>query len=247
MQNHGFMTVAAFALALAVAGGAGAQTDVSPRGAAARQRLITVTGTGEVRLKPDQLGMTLGIEERGQDIPTMRKAAAEKAQTAIRAIKALGVKDSEIQTSRLNLRREWIQEPNKPPTKFLWVLSNAVTVKTAQVDKAGELLDAVVKAGFNDVNGPYFSLSDPSAARTEALVAALRNAREKADALAKVGGVTIAALESVTEAGSVTPQPLYGGEMAMMRAAAADVGPATPVEAGEVTISASLTAAYRIQ
>lgn len=246
MNNRGFTSVAICALTLAVVGGAGAQTDVSPRGTAARQRLITVTGTGEVRLKPDQLGMTVGIEERGQDIPALRRAAAEKAQAAIRAIKALGVKDSEIQTSRLSIRREWIQEPNKPPTRFTWVLSNAVTVTTGQVDKAGELLDAVVKAGFNDVSGPSFSLKDPSAARTEALVAALRNAREKADALAKVGGVTITALESVTEAGSIQPQPVYRGEMAMMRAGA-DVGPATPVESGEVTVGAGVTAAYRIQ
>lgn len=247
MSYTGIVLLAVGALALASSGGVMAQTDSAPRAAGFRQRLITVTGDGEVRLKPDQVSINLGVEERGQDIPALRKAAAEKAQSAIRAIKALGVKDNEIQTSRLSVRREWIQEPNKPPTKYLWVLSNSVNVTTSQVDKAGDLLDAVVKAGFNDVNGPSFSLKDPSAARTEALVAALKNARDKADALAKVGGVTISAVESVTESGSIQPpQPVYRGEMAMMRMAG-DTGAPTPVETGEIVVSANLTAAYRIQ
>lgn len=216
-------------------------------GAAAAQR-ITVSGHGEVRRAPDMVTLSLGVEERGPDVAGPRQRAAQKAQAAINALLKAGVKREDIQTSNFSIGRQWEQEPavgnNQPKGKYVFVVRNTVSVRTPMVDKAGDLLDAVVQAGFNDINGPYFELKDRAAAEQEALQAAVRDARAKADAVASAAGVRIGGLVSLTESGSAPPVPMPRYAMAMKEGAGADFA-STPVESGMVAVTADVNASFR--
>ncbi|HEY3266455.1 MAG TPA: SIMPL domain-containing protein [Armatimonadota bacterium] len=215
------------------------------------KQLITVTGQGEIRRKPDVVTMSLGVEERGAEIAPLRENAARKAQAAIQALTKLGVKPEEMQTSRFTVRREWEPDPNppapanmppRPAGKWVFVVENTISVRTTLLDKAGDMLDAVVKAGFNNINGPNFDLKDPTTAQREALDAAMQDARAKAEVVAKYAG-PIVGVQSVIENGGYSPQPVYAGRMMME----AKSGASTPVLSGEVTISASITASFRFR
>jgi len=216
-------------------------------------RLITVTGQAEIRRKPDIVTLNVGIEERGTDVRAMRDEAAKKAQAAIQALISAGVRREDIQTAQFTIRREWEQDPDpeprpanyRPRGRWIFVLNNTVSVRTTMVDKAGDLLDAVVRAGFNNVNGPYFALEDDAAAQREALEMAVREARSKADVIAKATGVTIRGVESVTEGGAMPPpRPMMMERFA--GAAVMDKAPSTPIESGEIVVSSSVSASFRI-
>lgn len=237
-------------LMLAAAGSARAQDQMEMRrgGMMAMSQKITVTGHGEVRRAPDMVTLSLGVEERGPDVAGPRQRAAQKAQAAIDALVKAGVKREDIQTSRFSINRQWEQEPgqanqNQPKGRYVFVVSNTVSVRTPMVDKAGDLLDTVVKAGFNNINGPYFELKDNAEAQREALKAAIRDARSKADAAADAAGVKITGLESLTESGSAPPVPMPRYAMAM-KGEAADFAN-TPIESGMVTVTSDVTATFR--
>jgi uncharacterized protein YggE len=239
-------------LALAAMAPARAQDRMMPpRGGAAMMQRITVTGHGEVRRAPDLVTLSLGVEERGPDVAGPRQRAAQKAQNAIQALLKAGVKREDIQTSNFSVSRQWEQDPTpqassgttQPSGKYVFVVRNTVSVRTPMVDKAGDLLDAVVKAGFNDINGPSFELKDNAEAQRAALTAAIEDARAKADAAASAAGVKVSGLESVTENGSSMPppRPMY---MAKMAGASADFA-STPIEGGQITVSEDVTVSFR--
>lgn len=249
-NTGGFWVLAAGALMLAAP--AMAQTadrrdrDIMPR-------LITVNGESELRRKPDVVTVNVGIEERGQDVRALRDAAAKKAQDAIQALLSAGVRREDIQTAQFSIRREWEAQPEpeprpanyRPRGQYVFVLNNTVSVRTKMVEKAGDLLDAVVRAGFNNVNGPYFALENDAAAQREALEAAVREARAKADVIARATGVRITGVESVTEGGvQPPPRPMMFERMAA--APMMDKAASTPIESGEIVVRATVTVSFRI-
>jgi len=239
-------------LMLAASAPAMAQERPQPRpGGGAAQR-ITVTGHGEVRRAPDLVTLSLGVEERGPDVAGPRQRAAQKAQEAIQALLKAGVKREDIQTSNFSISRQWEQDPtpqassgtNRQAGRYVFVVRNTVSVRTPMVEKAGDLLDTVVKAGFNDINGPYFELKDNLEAQRAALKAAVQDARAKADTVADAAGVRITGIESVTESGSAPPVPMPRFAMSKMAGAAEDFA-STPIESGMVTVTADVSASFR--
>jgi uncharacterized protein YggE len=247
----GGLILMAGGLMLAGAGQAGAQERVMPpRGPMlmAAPKLISVTGHAEVRRQPDLVTLSLGVEERGDNVAGPRQRAAQKAVAAIDALLKAGVKREDIQTSNFSINRQWEQAPTPANTnvqngKWVFVVRNTVSVRTPMVDKAGDLLDAAVKAGFNDISGPYFQLKDNDDAQREALAAAIKDARAKADVAASAAGVRIDGLETLTESGSSYPQPraMY----AMAKGGAAADFESTPIESGLITVTADVTASFR--
>jgi uncharacterized protein len=214
-------------------------------------RLISVNGQAEIRLEPNIVTLGIGVEERGPDVAGPRNRAAEKMQAIIQRLRALGVQPEEIQTSRFTVNRVWEPDPVQPrpgerqPGRFVFVVSNVVTVRTTLLDRAGDLLDAAITAGANVVNGPFFALRDDREPRRQALEQALVNAREKADALARVAGVQIVGVQSITEGGVHFPPPGPPMGRAMMAMEAADMP--TPIETGQIVITATVSAQYRLE
>jgi uncharacterized protein YggE len=115
-----------------------------------------------------------------------------------------------------------------------YVASNSVTVRTA-LGSAGKIVDAAVGAGANGVSGPSLDVSDQTALYRDALRKAVDDAKLKAQALADAAGISLGAVQSITEGGSATPIPMTD----KMSAAAG-----TPVEAGTQEIQASATVTY---
>jgi hypothetical protein len=96
-----------------------------------------------------------------------------------------------------------------------------------------------VANGANNVNGISFLVSDEKqlSLRNEALTAAVTRARADADAVAKAAGLTIAGVKEITVGGAYVPVPR--AEMSY-----ADKAVATPLQPGEMTVTASVSVTY---
>ena len=119
-----------------------------------------------------------------------------------------------------------------------------MTAKVRDLDRLGDVLDWLVSAGANEVQGAQMSASDPSAAEHEALRAAITAARAKAEALAEAGGVTLGGLARVEEEPAARP-PMP--RMQMMAAGAMAEGAPTEVAAGDLTVTRQVRAWFSIE
>src|SRR3546814_7768314 len=70
------------------------------------------------------------------------------------AIKAAGIAEKDIRTSGISVNPQYKYGDNQPPTITGYQASNTVNIKVREIDKLGEVLDALVANGTNQVNGP---------------------------------------------------------------------------------------------
>ena len=117
-----------------------------------------------------------------------------------------------------------------------------MTVKSDDIEKVGPMLDALVRAGVNNINQVQFSVKDPKNALKQAREEAIREAREKAQSMAKAAGVKLGPLLSMTEnSGGFNPQPVYARAQFSSAESAS-----TPISAGDQTLSVSVNLSYGI-
>jgi uncharacterized protein YggE len=219
---------------------AGETTDIVP--------VLSVSGTGEARVAPDEATVRLGVVAQA---PTARAAQEEVNRTAnavLDAIRKQGVKAEDIQTSGLSLSPLYSQgRPDmeeRAPRITGYQANNTVTIRIEDLTKVGPIIDAGLGAGANSLEGVDFGLRNDEAARTAALADAVREARAKAEALAQALKVQLTGILEVTEGGvSFYPPPIPKvGRVAMAELSQAN----TPVSAGQVGVEASVTIRYRI-
>jgi uncharacterized protein YggE len=204
----------------------------SPVRQGATGHTITVAGHGEIQMAPDMATITVGVQTHDSSAQAALSSNASKMNAVIAAVEAQGVPATHVQTSDLSL---WYDSQ-----KDQYVVSHSLTVRSDSPDEVGTILDAAVAAGANTSWGVSFGLKDQNAAEAQALTVAVSNARTRAQAIAGALGVSISGVGSASEAtyNIVSPQPLYA------RAAAAGPVNSTPVQTGQLTVSADINVVY---
>jgi uncharacterized protein YggE len=120
---------------------------------------ISVSGNGEVTGTPDTLIVDLGVQVMRPTVDAATGESARLAQAVIDALKAEGVAEKDIQTTNYSIRPEYDYR-NDTQTLRGYRVSNTVSAKIRDLDKAGEVIDAATAAGGNDaiVNNIRFDL-----------------------------------------------------------------------------------------
>lgn len=236
----GFVVVAALAAAVLIGPRNG---NTAPDGAP--PRLIAVSGLGEVKARPDMATISSGVVTEGA---TAKEALARNntaMNAVIAALKNAGVSEDDIQTSDFSVSPKYPPyQPNQTtaPRIVGYTVSNQVTAQVKDLAKLGPILDALVQAGSNQINGISFGLNEPKAKLDEARKEAVADARAKAELYAKAAGVSLGKVIQISESTGVVPMPMYKMEA---RAAAADAS--VPIAAGQQTIAANVSITYEIQ
>jgi uncharacterized protein YggE len=159
----------------------------------------------------------------------------------LQALKASGVAEKDIQTSRLSLQPQSapIKGNNGPMQIVGYRASNRVTVTVRDVTKVANAIDALVSSGANDISGISFMVSQASKLLDDARAKAIDDAHRKADIYARAAGVTLGAPLSISEQGMPGPMPYR-----KMAAAMADSAPVAP---GEEMLRVSVSVSYEIK
>ena len=129
------------------------------------------------------------------------------------------------------------------PTPTAAGASNRVTVINRKVDRSGQLLDAMVAAGANEISGPTFSIEDDTAQRKKARVMALQTALAQATEYAQASGHASVRLLEINETvmrGRMMTADVMSTSIAVTGAAK------TPVEPGQVGTSVQITVKYEM-
>ena len=236
-------------LLLAAAALAGSTALAAP--AAAQQASITqaisgtrldINATGEVTRVPDLAIITAGVITRATTARSAMQQAATKMARVRAALAKAGIADRDIQTTTIQLNPDYVYENNRPPRLTGYNASNQVTVRFRDVANAGEILDALVAEGANNISGPNLTIDKPEAALDEARARAIASGRARAELFARSMGLRVVRVVAVSETGGHYPVP---PPMAMMRAEAADAS--TKIDPGEQKLQVNLAMTFELQ
>jgi uncharacterized protein YggE len=135
-----------------------------------------------------------------------------------------------------------IAPPPPRPISGQYHVSNMVEVVIRDLNRVSTVLDTAVAAGANNVWGISFTLDETSAVEGRARELASADAKKRAETLARLSGVTLGPVVSVSEVVGMSGMPV---PMPMSMGASAERG-GTPVATGEVTFTAQLQVVYSI-
>lgn len=202
---------------------------------------ISVTGEGATEVVPDLATLSIGVTTVGATAAEALSANSAALAGVLERLRAAGVENRDLQTSNLSVNPNWTgyEKSSGSPAIDGYTAMNMVTVKIRKLDGLGAVLDAAVADGANTLNGLTFGLADPRPAMDTARQLAVQDAAAKAALMAEAAGVTLGKVQSITEGGG------YGGPAPMFKDAAASAMP-VPVEAGALSMAASVTVVWQL-
>jgi uncharacterized protein YggE len=213
---------------------------------AAQERLITVTGRGEISVEPDMATVIIGVQTEAE----VAAQALDEASAATAAILATldgeGVLAEDIRSGAIRLNPRYSQSVLSSGTQITgYQAVNSVEVRVNDLDRLGGLLAAVVGDGANRLDGVRFGLQDPAEATDEARRRAVVEGARLADLYAQAAGVSVGALQMINESGSVAYRPMEA-ETRQMELAASSPQYDVPVSPGKIILNAAVVMVYAI-
>lgn len=238
-------TVLVLGLALGMSGlSFGSPAQAQEPAAPAATRFVTVVGQGKTNVVPDIATMNLGVMTSA---PELDDAMSENTATmaAIQeALLAAGIAENDIQTTNYNI---YLDEGYRGPEMQqnpVYRVSNMVLVKVRDLESVGQVLDAAVEAGANQIYGISFTVEDWSEAESVARAEAIADARARAEELASLAGVEVGEVLSISEVvGGGTIPYRFGAAIAE----AQGLGGGGSIAPGELEFSTSIQVTYALQ
>jgi uncharacterized protein YggE len=162
----------------------------APASGQSQARTISVTGDAEVRVVPDEVVLTLGVETLNLELDAAKRQNDDTVKAAIDVAKQLGVKPEQIKTEYLSVEPRYRDGYER--RDFLgYSVRRTVAVTVRDLSKFEELLAAELKAGVNYVHGVDFRTTELRKHKDTARSLAVKAAREKATAMAAELGLRI--------------------------------------------------------
>lgn len=205
------------------------------------QRTITVTGTGTVTLTPDIAYVSIGVHSTDASASAAMADNNAKAAAVIAVIQAAGIQAKDIQTTNFSVYPQPVYDDNYNQVGVTYAVNNTVYVTVRDLTKLGEMLDATVQAGANNLGSISFDVADKTEALSQARLAAVENARAQADELTSATDVSLGDVQTISYYDSSAPLTVQYPRAEM---AAADN---VPIQSGSLQISTTVTIVYEIK
>ena len=240
MKLNGGIFATAFSIALAML--------AVPSLAAAQinARVIEVNGNGEARTTPDVAYLSLQIETHAATAEDCSAKNAALAQKVVQALKTKLAGKGTVLTGDYSLNPEYNEPgPRQKPAITGYSAQNTITVQTGELAMLGSLIDGAIASGANRINYLNFGLRDDTKARQEAITNASKDAQAQAQALAASLNVKLRRVVKATTIPERTPIGAQGRFLGAFSTAVAQAP--TPIEATQVTVSATVSLTYEIE
>ncbi len=209
------------------------------------QRSMTVNGTGTVTLVPDVAYINIGVRTESDEVGIALKGNTSKATKISEALTKLGVEAKDIQTTSFNVYPMQRYSDMGEMIGTYYAVENTVAVTVRNLDKTGDILDAVIEAGANNIYGITFDVEDKTPALEEARQLAIADAKARASEIAAEAGVTLSDVTNVGVWQSGGATPYY--EKSMGYGGSYDMAAAVPVSAGSLVITVEASITYTIK
>ncbi len=207
--------------------------------------VIHSSGSGTVTGTPDRVQITFSVQTENADVKTAQEDNAARMTQIINALVGAGISRDALKTTGYTITPVYEDSTGlMSPKVRTYQVTNTLQVTLGDVSRAGEIIDLAVANGANQVSSIQFMLSDAQALalRSDALKKAVANARADADTVAGALGVNITGLETIDISQGYTPVVYANYQMDSLSAGKSAVP--TPIQAGDVTVTAQVSITY---
>jgi uncharacterized protein len=215
--------------------------------AEAPQRLVSVTGSGEVKAQPDMAYVTLGVEARKPTLAAARTEVNAAVERLLALTRELKIEPKFVDSTRLQVQPDYRWDEKASKQVLLgYVVNRQIEVEVHDLDRLGTLLEKSVSAGVNQLGEARLDSSRRKELEREALTKAVDDARLNADALARAAGAKLGPVQSISAAGTM-PVPMYA-QKAMSVAAAPPMADEADqsYQPSEMKFTASVSAQFEL-
>lgn len=208
--------------------------------------VLSVSGTGKVTAVPDIAVADIAINVEKTTAKAAQTEASKKSVAVVDYLKKEGIKDADIKTSGYNIYPQYDYANGRSLIRGYQV-TQSLTVKIRDMDKANTIVDGVVTAGANQVSSLRFEIDKPELLKSEARKKAIDDANAKADELRDQLGVRLGKIVSFSESGDSAAPILYGMGGGAMKFDSASAAPVPDLPVGENEIVVDVTITYQIR
>jgi uncharacterized protein YggE len=205
---------------------------------------IIVTGVGKARANPDRATMSVGVNVTNENITLAVKESNDTIARITEVVKELGVEEDDIQTTNFNIwaEEQWDPETGERKEEKLYRVDSTIQINVNDVEKIGEILEASIATGANNIYGLNFGIQDTSSLASEARISALDDAQQRAEQIAQELGVTLGEVKSAVEVSGGSMIPFF--ESAGFGIGGGGGEP--PISEGSMTVTVSMQVTFKI-
>jgi uncharacterized protein YggE len=150
--------------------------------------MISVTGSSEVKVAPDEIDLRVGVETRSEKLDDAKRDNDERVEKALAFLEASGVEKKDVQTDFISIDPNYDERISKTRAD-IYVVRKAIAIRLRKVDAFESILTGLLANGVTTVQGVAFRTAQLRKHRDKARAMAIQAAREKADAMAAELGV----------------------------------------------------------
>lgn len=211
--------------------------------------LIVTSGSATIHLPPDKASVSINVETRASTASEAASMNATATTATIAALRAAGLTSAQLSTSGFSVmqdyNRAYLQGAAASAQTAAFIATNGVRADIPEVGMLSKVIDAALAAGANQIRQIQYTSSGTERAKLAAVAQAFANARANADALARAAGGSLGPLVEVTslDQGSAFYSIVSSVQLRGVAGATAS-GPPTPLAAGDVPVTASVTARW---
>jgi uncharacterized protein YggE len=219
-----------------VSTGQGTQWLATANAAEGSNRTITVVGEGTAAASPDLARVSIGVVTFAPTATEATKENNDKMTGIINTLKDLGIADKDIQTTNYSISPEFSSQKGETNQITGYRVSDTVQVTVRNLDKIGTVLDQVTQAGANNISGISFGIENPATLQAEARAQAFADAQARAEDLAKLGGIQLGEILSISESTGGGPVPVANA-----------LSSTAPIQPGQTEVHIQIQVIYAIQ
>jgi uncharacterized protein len=216
-------------------------------------RLVSVTGEAEVMTVPDEVHMTLQVENFDEKLAKAKAANDEAIKNVLALVKKFAIDPKDFKTDFFTVRNEeryyFDQATQQQRSKKGFFVTKNVSIVLRDVAKFEALYSAALEGGVNNIYGVEFKSSRMKELRVVARTQAAQAAKEKAAKLASDMGASISRVWSISEYSQPEwprPMPMMVHKMAMDSASSAPASNET-IALGQIKITYSVSASFELK
>ena len=201
---------------------------------------ISVTGSGSASMQAGEATVTLGVQTQDESAVEAVRLNAELMNDVIASIEALGLTEEDMRTVSYSVSPVYAKDSYNLVIGYRVV--NMIAVEMTDMGLIGEVIDAAAGNGANRIQGVSFGLSDENREelKTQAYLAALGDAEEKAGLIAERLDLTLTGVLYVSESVYQPYQPYRDYGLAI----AGEMAPPTPIIEGKLSVSVTVHVIY---
>lgn len=244
MRTPTFVLAARLFLTAACVGTAGsAHADAGPR-------LITVTGDADVRVAPDEVNITLGVETSDKDLAAAARKNAEQVRLVLAMAKEFKIDNKDVGTDQISVEKQMEYLNGRNQFKE-YTARRTVSMRLKDLGRFEDLLLAAMKGGATSIQGVQFCTSQLRKHRDQARANAIRAASEKAADMARLLAQKVGKPHNITEnfdgwsIYSGARGALYGNSQVVAQAPGS--GGSDSPGVGMITVNAKVTVAFELE